>query len=602
MAQPVGRSYAVTGGGARVQGGFRFAGVPPLHWAAVALVIALGIVPLSLALLRLWSVTGITPLEAMLKINEQPGAMDAFRFALFEAAASTLVTVAIGLPLAWAFGRYEWKRLRLKRALLFLPFVTPPVVAAVGFLALFSPDGLVHRVGFDFRGDTGFFHLLALQTGWDHPGHFFALVIAHVWFNLSLMIRFVEPVVAQVDPAWEEQLALLPAGQTRRGRWQHLWLPILGPATLVAATYTFFFSFTSFALVKWLAPSSNTPESLLGELGGTAGIAGYRVDTSLAVLGIATFQMLLMLVMLAMAGRFERRHSQVLSMHHETKNRERHGIASRGWSLFVNGVLVLLLAPLVSVVLASFRVRGTGGSSGGSSWTLEGWRRAWAGDFSTVPLLEALTNSLNYAVLALIVALPLGYAVASCLVTLRERGHRRAAGVLDSLCMLPLSMSAVMVGLGMVAGILRWYPPAFTFPYLPAVPHIMLVLPFVIRLMVPAIERIDPKFAEQASLLPIGKIAYWWHSRGAFLVVPATMAASLCLAFSMGEFGATFLMVRVGSWDSLSILVDQVASRPKFDPYVFPTAMALATILMVVTLLILSLNEQVRLWRSRHDV
>ena len=154
--------------------------------------------------------------------------------------------------------------------------------------------------------------------------------------------------------------------------------------------------------------------------------------------------------------------------------------------------------------------------------------------------------------------------------------------------MLPLSMSAVMVGLGMVAGILRWYPPAFTFPYLPAVPHIMLVLPFVIRLMVPAIERIDPKFAEQASLLPIGKIAYWWHSRGAFLVVPATMAASLCLAFSMGEFGATFLMVRVGSWDSLSILVDQVASRPKFDPYVFPTAMALATILMVVTLLILS--------------
>ena len=167
--------------------------------------------------------------------------------------------------------------------------------------------------------------------------------------------------------------------------------------------------------------------------------------------------------------------------------------------------------------------------------------------------------------------------------------------------MLPLSMSAVMVGLGMVAGILRWYPPAFTFPYLPAVPHIMLVLPFVIRLMVPAIERIDPKFAEQASLLPIGKIAYWWHS-GSFLVVPATMAASLCLAFSMGEFGATFLMVRVGSWDSLSILVDQVASRPKFDPYVFPTAMALATILMVVTLLILSLNEQVRLWRSRHDV
>ena len=168
--------------------------------------------------------------------------------------------------------------------------------------------------------------------------------------------------------------------------------------------------------------------------------------------------------------------------------------------------------------------------------------------------------------------------------------------------MLPLSMSAVMVGLGMVAGILRWFPQMFSFPYLPVIPHIMLVLPFVIRLMVPAIERIDPIFAEQASLLPMSKVSHWWHSRGSFLVVPATMAASLCLAFSLGEFGATFLVVRVGSWDSLSILVDQVASRPKFDPYVFPTAMALATTLMVVTLLVLSLNERARAWRSRHDV
>ena len=79
------------------------------------------------------------------------------------------------------------------------------------------------------------------------------------------------------------------------------------------------------------------------------------------------------------------------------------------------------------------------------------------------------------------------------------------------------------------------------------------------------------------------------------------MAGSLCLAFSLGEFGATFLVVRVGSWNSLSILVDQVASRPKFDPVMFPTAMALATMLMVVTLLVLSVNERARAWRMRHE-
>ena len=580
----------------------RFAQVPLSHWLAVGMVIALGLFPISLALIRLWAVTGISPLSALTMVHDQPGALEALRFSLLEALASTLLTVALGVPLAWAFGRYQWKNLQMKRALLFLPFVTPPIVAAVGFLALLSPDGFLHRLGFDLHAESGFMRFLSERSGWDEPGHFVALVVAHVWFNLSLMIRFVEPVVAQLDPAWEEQLALLPAGRSRQHRLQHLWIPVLGPATLVAATYTFFFSFTSFALVKWLAPSANTMESLLGEMGGTAGIAGYRVETSLAVLGIATLQMLLMLLMLVLAGRFERQHSQVLSMHHEVANRARHGRPSRSLSWFVNGTIVLLLAPLVSVVIASFRVTTRSGSGFSSSWTLEGWKRAWSGDLSTVPVMEALTNSLTYAGLAVLVALPLGYAVASCLVTLRLQGKKRLAGVLDSLCMLPLSMSAVMVGLGMVAGILRWFPGMFTFPYLPVLPHVMLVLPFVIRLMVPAIERIDPMFAEQASLLPLSNVAFWWHTRGSFLLVPATMAASLCLAFSMGEFGATFLVVRVGSWDSLSILVDQVASRPKFDPYVFPTAMALATILMASTLLVLSINERARAWRKRHDV
>lgn len=580
----------------------RLAQVPLSHWLAVGLVIALGLFPISLALIRLWAVTGISPLSALTMVQDQPGAMEALRFSLLEALASTLFTVVLGVPLAWAFGRYQWNNLQTKRALLFLPFVTPPIVAAVGFLALLSPDGFLHRLGFDLHAESGFMRFLSERTGWEEPGHFVALVVAHVWFNLSLMIRFVEPVVAQLDPAWEEQLALLPAGRSKQHRLQHLWIPVLGPATLVAATYTFFFSFTSFALVKWLAPSANTMESLLGEMGGTAGIAGYRVETSLAVLGIATLQMLLMLLMLVLAGRFERQHSQVLSMHHEVANRARHGRPTRTLTWFVNGMIVLLLAPLVSVVIASFRVTTRSGSGFSSSWTFEGWKRAWSGDLSTVPVMEALTNSLTYAGLAVLVALPLGYAVASCLVTLRLHGRKRLAGVLDSLCMLPLSMSAVMVGLGMVAGILRWFPGMFTFPYLPVLPHVMLVLPFVIRLMVPAIERIDPMFAEQASLLPLSNVAFWWHTRGSFLLVPATMAASLCLAFSMGEFGATFLVVRVGSWDSLSILVDQVASRPKFDPYVFPTAMALATILMASTLLVLSINERARAWRKRHDV
>ena len=59
---------------------FRVVGVPYIHWMAVVFVIVLGIAPLTLALVRLWAVTGITPLEALIKVHEQPGAMEAVSY------------------------------------------------------------------------------------------------------------------------------------------------------------------------------------------------------------------------------------------------------------------------------------------------------------------------------------------------------------------------------------------------------------------------------------------------------------------------------------------------------------------------------------------
>tara|TARA_B110000444_G_C18850662_1_gene605320 strand:+ start:2165 stop:3937 length:1773 start_codon:yes stop_codon:yes gene_type:complete len=566
------------------------------QWLTLICVIVIGTVPLVLAILRLWSVTQVSPLEALRQFPEQIGAMDALRFTLIEALLSTILTVVLGLPVAWSLGRYQWRGIRSKRALFYLPFVTPPIVAAAGFLALISPGGLFSSFGLDLRGETGFIGWLAETTGWQHPGHMIALILAHAWFNLSLMIRFVEPVIAQLNPTWEEQLMMLPKGQSASGRLRHLWLPVLGPSVAVAATYAFFFSFTSFALVKWLTPDFNTLESLLADLGGSAGIYNYRVDTSLGVLAIAGLQALLMLTLLAGAGFLERKHTMTISIHEEHTNRKKRGTPPLKLRFVVYSLLVASMLPFVSVVVASFRKRGT--SQNGTTefnWTLEGWHRAWAGDSSTLTLLEALQNSLAYAGLTLVIALPIGYVLASMFHRLEKSGKKRLASILDTLCMIPLSASAVMIGLGVVLGLLRWYPELFMYRYLPVLPHVMLVLPFLVRMLRPAFSRIEPAFEEQVRLLSLPPLQSWWHSKGASMVAPLTMAASLCLAFSLGEFGATYLLIRVGSWDSLSIMVDQLLGRPKFDPLIMPTAMAVAASLMLTTLFVLWLSEQFRM-------
>ena len=122
-----------------------------LQWFALGVVIFIGIVPLTLAVLRLWSVTQVSPFEALVQFPEQIGAMEALRFTLIEASLSTMLTVILGLPIAWGLGRYQWKGIREKRAVLYLPFVTPPIVAAAGFLALISPGGILFSIGIDLR-------------------------------------------------------------------------------------------------------------------------------------------------------------------------------------------------------------------------------------------------------------------------------------------------------------------------------------------------------------------------------------------------------------------------------------------------------------------
>ena len=54
---------------------------------------------------------------------------------------------------------------------------------------------------------------------------------------------------------------MLPVGETTLGRLTQFWWPMLKIPILSAFTFTFLFSFTSFALVRWLAPDMWTLEA-----------------------------------------------------------------------------------------------------------------------------------------------------------------------------------------------------------------------------------------------------------------------------------------------------------------------------------------------------
>jgi thiamine transport system permease protein len=337
-----------------------------------------------------------------------------------------------------------------------------------------------------------------------------------------------------------------------------------------------------------MTPNNATLETVMADVGGAAGIANYQIYANELVLASSTIQFVVLIVALWMLAVLQAKRSRTIAEVSESYSRKQ---GRGGWVVLIPA-LIFCLSPLIAVIRASLRVaeRGTVISH---RWTLDGWQSAISGDYAYLSIIDGLLNSLGYAALTLVIALPLGWSLSSGIHLLEKRGSHWAKP-LDILTMLPLAISGVMLGLGILLGIIRISPVFFTMWWMPAVPHIMLATPFVVRLLLPAMRRQDPALIENAQVLALSR----WHIltkiRIPLLRGPLIVAGIIAIAMSMGEFGASWILVRTGAWDTLPVLVDQLMARPGFDPLVKPTAMAAASLLMFTTLVLFLLAERFR--------
>ena len=158
--------------------------------------------------------------ESALGLLTDPLTRDVLWFTTWLAAASTALTVAVALPASYVLGRFAFPGRTLVLALVTVPFVLPTVVVALAFLAIL-PSGLD-------RGPI-------------------AILIAHAFFNVAVVVRIVGTFWAGLDRRTSEAAATLGAGP--RQRLLHVTLPLLAPALSAAAAIVFLFSFTSFGVI-----------------------------------------------------------------------------------------------------------------------------------------------------------------------------------------------------------------------------------------------------------------------------------------------------------------------------------------------------------------
>ena len=127
-----------------------------------------------------------------LDVLTDPVTREVVWFTVWQALASTVLTIAVATPAAYVLGRYRFRGRSLASAIVVVPFVLPTVVVALAFVAIL-PGGL--------------------DRGWA------PILVAHAFFNVAVVVRIVGTFWARLDPRVSEAAATLGAAPAARAGW-----------------------------------------------------------------------------------------------------------------------------------------------------------------------------------------------------------------------------------------------------------------------------------------------------------------------------------------------------------------------------------------------
>lgn len=500
----------------------------------------------------------------------------ALRFTFYQAILSTLITLLLGLPSAYLFARYDFRGKSLLRALTAVPFMLPTVVVAAGFNALLGPHGWMQTL-------SSFIFPLSSPIPFQFTGTLTAILVAHVFYNTTIVIRIVGNAISRLDPKLEQTARSLGADSRRVG-W-HITLPLLRPSILAASLLVFLFDFTSFGVILLL---------------GGPGLATLEVEIylqsvkyfnlSLAAL-LSLIQLLCTLIFSVIYTRIISRsivqtapRSAESNLHRPRSLREKFSVVSAAFLLATFFALPLLALPLRSIT----RLEADRGQRGEvqTGLTVDYYSELFInrrGSVFYVPPIQAARNSLLYACGTVLLSLALGFPAASALAK-----PTRLEKILDPILMLPLGASAVTLGLGFIISFGR----LLISPLLVPLAHTLVALPFVIRTLQPAIASIPDRLRQAAASLGASPFRVWQAVDWQILRRATLSAATFAFTISLGEFGATLLISRP-DYPTIPVAIERFLSQPGGLNY--GQAMAMATLLMLLTTACILIIEKLRL-------
>lgn len=338
---------------------------------------------------------------------------------LWVATGATVLTMLLGVPLAYAFSRFVFPGKPLLRVLVLLSMMSPPFIGAYAWIILLGRAGIITEWG----RDMGF----AFPTIYGPTG----IMIASALSLYPIVFWVVGGAMKQLDHGLEEAASML--GRRPLVVFFTVTLPLLRPALITSSMLVFLAMLADFGLPNLLGEGERFPvlatlayNLFLSEIGEEPGMAA-----------VTSVVLVLMAGLVVLAGQYFSKNSRVANDGAQRAALQTPTAGKRyALAAATLGVVALANTPLLVVLVSSFlEVRGAVFQP---VFTLGNYQNA-------LNLMgNALTNSLIYAGIALVFATVVGAALGYVLTRRSDRYSR----LLDFLVMVPFIVPGTVLGIG----------------------------------------------------------------------------------------------------------------------------------------------------------
>ncbi|WP_121740893.1 ABC transporter permease [Natronorubrum halophilum] len=495
---------------------------------------------------------------------ETPGVRKGlFGFTAYQAGLSTIASVALGLPAAYVLANYEFYGRRTLRSLTILPFVMPGIMVAVGFYAMFGRSGTLNSV----LGVVGFGPFAFIETS-----PLAIVILAHAFYNAPLVARLTVAAWESVDERTVETARSL--GANKRRAFRDVVAPQLTPAVLTGALLTFIFTFMTFPIVLALG----------GLQLATVEVWIYDRIQRLDYAEAATLAILETMLSLGLTYAYLRYESSQAGFSQASSSPStealfpdlRTALSPRRLAILGYGLvaLILFVGPLASLVVGGF-TDGSGLTLGNYAFLLE--RQLEGASFQTLPL-PAIRNSLLFGGATLLIAVPMGVVIS--VLTVRAG---RSGAIVDTLAMVPLAVSGVVFGIGLLQGLVfglslpGGWRLRVTGAVAIVVAHAVAAYPFVTRNVSPLLANLDSAMVESARALGASRVRALLDVELPLVANGIVAGAAFAFAISIGEFSSTVILAGGSESYTMPVAVERYLGR-RSGP-----AIAMGTVLLLMT-------------------